>query len=248
MEKRELHYKYGISYLVAIIVALLAFGLFDVPSLVDKISFALTIASLVLAVVAIIYTFLAANKQDTQLASLIETHHSISVAAAEIQQAAGALLGHVSAIPTRLELMTAKIDSLTQPEAARLLPNGATPISSIEQSDKRFKRFLGGLPFGAMSILYAFYIANQKGRVLTESTMAAWSPMSFHFAFGVLSGAEAAEFIEFKFHKDEIIPISCSDDLKRNIKAYLTEIADIVSSDHGESLKKRMVAAEEEFS
>lgn len=245
MDNRELHYKYGISYLVTLVVALIAFGLFDVPDLVDKISFALTIASLVLAVVAIIYTFLAANKQDSQLTKLVETHHQISTAATEIRQAASGLMGHVSAIPTRLELMTAKIDSLAKPMSERPTPTEIN-ANTQEDDDRRFKRFLSGLPFGGMSILYAFYVAQNKGHVITESTTSAWSPMSFHFAFGVLCGAEAAEFIEFRFHKDEILPVSCSGALTRNIEKFLIEISEI-SKEHGEALRTRMRDVEREF-
>lgn len=84
MGTRELHYRYAISYLIILVIASIGFGLYDVPNLVDKVSFALTVTSLVLGVVAIIYTFVSANKQDAQLTRLIETNHDISSASIQI--------------------------------------------------------------------------------------------------------------------------------------------------------------------
>ena len=45
MHNREIHYRYAISYLLATIILIVALAYYDVPNLVDKFSFALTLSS-----------------------------------------------------------------------------------------------------------------------------------------------------------------------------------------------------------
>lgn len=240
MQTRDLHYTYGISYLVCVIVALIAFALFDVPNLVDKISFALTIASLVLAVVAIIYTFMAANKQDGQLAKLLETHHSISTAASETRHAATSLLAHVSQLPPRLDSIESKLGALTQPEVAGLAP-ALSPDTRLPQlTDKQFQRFLASLPFGAMAVLYGFYIVQRKGLSLSEEDLTEWAPNSSNFAIGVLVALDAMELISLKHHKGEVVPFGISDVVAKNLIPCLKNVLDVVPPERAAILKTTM--------
>ena len=85
---REFHYRYIVSYLLVAIILLVALAYYDVPNLVDKFSFALTLSSLLLAVLAIFYTIISAQKQDLQLTKLVETNASLGSAASEITSAA----------------------------------------------------------------------------------------------------------------------------------------------------------------
>jgi len=73
---KELHYRYIVSYLLAAIILLVALAYYNVPDLVDKFSFALTLSSLLLAILAIFYTIISAQKQDSQLTRLVETNVS----------------------------------------------------------------------------------------------------------------------------------------------------------------------------
>lgn len=244
---RELHYKYGISYLLCAVIALIAFGLFDVPSLVDKVAFAMTIASLVLAIVAIIYTFLAANKRDGQLAKLAETHHSISAAANETKLAAASLLGHVADLPSQLESIDSKIGALARPEATSMTMQERTTSELPELSDIQFKHFIGGLPFASMAVLYAFYVASRNGKSLSETSMANWAPLGFYFAFGVLSTADATGLLSFEYHKDEIVPVACATVLKKDLIVILNQVIDVVSEDRAKMLKQAMELADKEF-
>lgn len=246
MSNRDLHYVYGISYLVCVIVALIAFALFDVPNLVDKVSFALTVASLVLAVVAIVYTFVAAAKQEGQLAKLLEANNAMSIAAVDVRTAAASLLGQVTNIPPSLDLISKRIDALKLTE--RPVESVPSVYSDVQVSDAQFKAFVAELPFGAMSVLYAFFIASQHDKALTESSMSNWSPLTFNFVFGFLSGVQAIGLIDFKFHNGEIVPVKCSPVVANNLKRTLESIFDHVSAEQADSLRDRMKRAQQEFS
>ena len=50
MNNREIHYRYALSYLIILLIMSVGFGLFNVPNLVDKVSFSLTVTSLVLEI------------------------------------------------------------------------------------------------------------------------------------------------------------------------------------------------------
>jgi signal transduction histidine kinase len=247
MTQRELHFAYGISYLVLIIIALIAFALFDVPNLVDKIAFALTMTSLVLAIVAIVYTFITASKQESQLGKLIETNNSISQASRDIGNVASSLLGQVTAIPDHIQKLTEKIDRLSEREVKVI-----SEESSVEPSDSpteaQFHRFLVSLPFGAMMILYAFFVAQRKDKVLTERSMSNWQKLPFNFTLGFLSGTDAAGFIKFSVHKNEIIPISCAKVVVDHLRDGLNRIIKVVDEKRGQEIKLMMEQADREFS
>lgn len=246
MNNKELHYKYGISYLVAIIVALIAFALFDVKDLVDKISFALTIASLVLAVVAIIYTFIAASKQENQLSKLIETNHSISIASHQINSAASALVNHVSMLPSKIQHLTDKIETLSDRDVKTITTNLSNDSPDSDEAIK-FKKFIVSLPFSAMGILYLFYKAERTGNLISADSTNSWSSMSFDFVSGVLCGIHGTEYIELKYHKDELIPTKCSAMVVSHLEDELKNILAILGEEKGGYLKKLIDSADELF-
>ena len=110
---KELHYRYLISYLISAIILLFALAYFDVPALVDKLSFALTISSLVLAVLAIFYTVVSAQKQDLQLTKLIETNASLNNAANDITSAASEMRTFAREAPQHFQSLRATLDNMS---------------------------------------------------------------------------------------------------------------------------------------
>lgn len=225
MNNREIHYRYAISYLVFVSVAAIGFGLFDVPDLVDKVSFALTITSLVLGVVAIIYTFVAADKQDSQLSKLIETNFSISSASKEIETAASAIVDQVGVIPPRLDQLDRKIGALSP--AAQAMPDKHPGGEAVELTDEQFRLFFSELTFAGMAALYLFYRAYQKGVDIDEELVEKTVLISFQYVLGLLNGAEAAQLLAMKYRSEAIIPISASEAFVKNI---LKEIDSVIEA------------------
>ena len=251
MKKRELHYLYGVSYLVIIIVALIAFALFDVKSLVDKVSFALTITSLVLAVLAIIYTYLAGARQENQLSRLISTNHDITAASLEIKTAAAGLMGHVSAIPKGLQdinerLMTLSVQDLqkvaaepaldtqsssnaaVQPQAESL-PIFDEQIHKRQEDNSRLGTFVSMVPFVGMGIMYAFLLAYNSDKQIRSEWIDENFKGNYGLLLGILYGARGAGHINFKVKDGVITPTNCSEIFVENLKIHLDRVVSVVN-------------------
>ncbi len=109
----ELHYRYALAFLAAGIVLLITLAYFDVPDLVEKFSFALTLSSLLLAVLAIFYTIISSTKQDMQLTRLTETNAEISSAAREVRLASDEIRDFARHAPKEFDAIGRKIDQIT---------------------------------------------------------------------------------------------------------------------------------------
>ncbi|KFI09004.1 hypothetical protein [Massilia sp. BSC265] len=268
MEKRELHYVYGISYLVVIIVALVAFALFDVEHLVDKISFALTITSLVLAILAIIYTYIAGGKQEGQLTTLITTNQAITTASSQIQAAANALLGHVSEIPKGLQNLNDKLDTLSARDLSNVLPGEevkssnssfdlTSEVSSVERDNANvvdmkseeeiLKDFIGKIPFFGMGMLYAFWRAFRNDKEISESWVEENYAGNYLFMLGIFYGARGAGLIDFKVRDGEIIPTACSESMHNSIARHLAKVMEVTNEENSEKLRNYMALADKTF-
>jgi len=112
MSNSKIHYRYAISYLVSAIILLLALSYYNVPDLVGKLSFALTLSSLLLAILAIFYTIISAYKQESQFSKLIETNYDLKAAAKEIKTASENINTTLSDFPSHFKKIGSKIDDL----------------------------------------------------------------------------------------------------------------------------------------
>jgi predicted PurR-regulated permease PerM len=92
---------------------LLALFYFDVPELVDKLSFSLTLSSLLLAILAIFYTIISANKQDINLTKIIETNSDLKSAAKTITNVSQTMDTALNEFPSHFRSIRSKIDTLT---------------------------------------------------------------------------------------------------------------------------------------
>jgi hypothetical protein len=242
MANRERHYRYAISYLVIALIAAIGFGLFDVPSLVDKTSFALTITSLVLGVVAIIYTFVSASKQDVQLSQLLETNLKISNASTDIQAAALTITEQVGVIPNRLDVLDVKLDSvLSNPNPP---PQGdAIPEYTLQD----LRRFISELPVAGIASLYLFHRAKEANVTIDDDLTKKISSVPFHFVFGVLTGAEAAGILKLSYTKGKITPESSAPVFEEHIANEMQRVLEILGPERNESLQMLILAIDREI-
>ena len=231
---RELHYRYGLLLLVIALIESVAFGLYTVTNLVEKMEFALTITSLVVGVVAIVYTFLTANKQDLQLAQLLTTNSNISAASAQIQQAGAALVDHIESLPPRFDKIEQSIASL----GAGVLSVPTSPKIAREpkEPDKEdVVRFITELNYGAMASLYFGVRAFQEKLPITRDLVGKAERFPpFSFVFGLLCGASGASLLEMEF-KDKAIRIQkISPALLENLVSQLRSIVSVMKEEEGE--------------
>jgi hypothetical protein len=235
---RELHYRYLVSYLIFAIILLVALAYYDVPALVDKLSFALTLSSLVLAVLAIFYSVVAAEKQDIQLTKLVETNaslggaaHEISSAASEMRAFAREAPSHFQSLRTKLDDMSVNFDTVrTEPAPQKAKEEEVDEIAAAPRIDTpQFYWMFGKLQFSAMAVLYLFVRSSRTNRSIEPDVFEKLDLGSFEYAVGVLNGLEASGIIAFKIHKGAIVPVTCIDVVWKEISTAASNVQSVVS-------------------
>lgn len=107
--KYKVHAFYILTILVSIIVILITIEWSGIPNLAEKLSFALTLASLILAVFAIAYAVYS-NTTFSQAVSTLNTVSSdVSNTARQVSNAASELEREIKVIPSKLEIMEVKV-------------------------------------------------------------------------------------------------------------------------------------------
>jgi hypothetical protein len=245
---RELHYRYVVSYLCLAIILLIAFRYFDVTDLVDKFEFALTLSSLLLAVLAIFFTIVAAEKQDLQLTKLIETNARMSTATEDIRLAARDISSFAKDAPQHFKQLDAKLDNMSQTfgtlsSSAPMKESQSqslSPSATIAITATQFTRLFVELQFGAIKILYLFERCYSKGKTIPDDFLEAKDFVSRDYAIGVLTVLEAVRLLSFKYHKGEIVPVECSDVLQQNLKACLDSALEALRTEQADSIRAAM--------
>lgn len=154
----RIHFTYVIAILLAIIIALITVQWGGIRDLVNYIGFALTITSLVLAVLAIIYSYFSNATFGQNISTLNAASQEMSRSASELGAATAALRDRVDVIPSALEIMGRQFEE-TRGAIASLAERGAaqmTPPSTSEaipNSDPTH-RFLSESPLSGLLALY----------------------------------------------------------------------------------------------
>lgn len=257
-------------------IVLLSFRYYEVPNLVEKMSFALTLSSLVLAVLAIFYTVVAAQKQDLQLAKLIETNASLGGAATQIRDAAEDVRLFARDAPTHFQSLGQKLDQLSSsyrtlrsidsPSAAQQgkdpslklaeTPPTVTAANATQSTIApptidlgHFRWMFIQMQFGAMAALYLFTKSHGRDRCITAQIVEKVGIGTLPYVVGFLNGMEAAGLLEFKIHNDEIIPVMCKDLVKENIRSQIDDLVNIMKKKppRGTKLEAMVSAIDELF-
>lgn len=245
---RELHYRYIVSYLILSIILLVALAYYNVPNLVDKLSFALTLSSLVLAILAIFYTIVSAQKQESQLAKLVETNVNLGNTANDISSAANEMRTFAREAPQHFQKLDNKLDSMNANyEVIKLSPAQVQKeeIKSLSSNFKidrpQFVHMFRHLQFSAMAVLYLFTRAYSKSIPIEPEAFDKLDINSFDYAVGVLNGLATTEIISFKIHKGAIVPVSCKDFVSEEIPVSLKRIQSVISQSTSDRLQKKIL-------
>lgn len=246
-ENKELHYRYALSYLLSALVLIVALAYYEVPNLVDKFSFALTLSSLLLAILAIFYTIISAQKQDIQLTKLVETNSSLNSVAEDIRSAANDMRvfaheapQHFKNIGHKLDGISANYETLKSTQTSQPTPLIESAKSPPDIDDGKFTWIMGHLQFSAMAVFYLFERSQFKSKNIEIDTFERLEIGSHDYAIGVLTVLEATGLITFKYHKSEIIPTNCTRVVRENIQDTMKRIAGVIAPPKAERLLKHM--------
>jgi hypothetical protein len=233
---KEIHFKYSIGILLFLMIELITLAFFDVPSLVDRLSFALTLSSLLLAVLAIFYTIISSTKQETQLTRLSETNIKIQDTSKEIGTAAEEIRAFARNAPKEFESIRNKVDDV---QALYERPSSedredATPTNESDSTplltEYSFKKMFIGLQYEGMKVLYLYEVALEKSVPINKELIKKAGIHSFDYSIGILNGLGASGWLSFKVHNGEIIPVDCSDLIHNHIAALYDKVIRVLKS------------------
>lgn len=250
---RELHYRYGIGALIVALCAAVGFGLVDDSKLVDKVSFALTVNSLVLSVVAIVYSFLASNKQEMQLARLARTNSEISSAASEITQTAREMGAHLKELPDRFDNLGKKISELNlsplkagnEEIAAQLNENEPNAKVADAPPQATFTEYLTSLTYAGIAATYLYYKALEADSEITPQMTKRDHIPDYSFVVGNVQAVEASGYLKAKYSMKKIAPISMDQGAMQSMAAFVVKSQEMF--DEERYLRKAFKAIDDLF-
>jgi hypothetical protein len=107
--KYKIHASYIFFILIAVIIGLITVKWSGIPDLANLITFALTVTSLVLAVLAIGYSVYSNTSFTQNISTMTTAAQDVSKTATELSNMTGALSQKVEVIPSRIELLEGKM-------------------------------------------------------------------------------------------------------------------------------------------
>lgn len=236
MNNREIHYRYAISYLLMAIILLIALAYFDVEDLVDKLSFALTLSSLLLAVLAIFYTIVSSQKQEKNLDAIVAANSKLETftrdlgsAVTKITLISNEIPSHLSAIGSKLDEMSIKYSGITDTEKQ----NATLKIDNLPEKDPvaDFREKIMELKYSSMTVLYLFMRFYLSGTPITDKEWQELIAVERSYAVGMLDGFSATNLIGFKLIQGVVIPIRCEKVIIENLNTILDAILNVIRED-----------------
>jgi hypothetical protein len=224
-EKYKIHAFYILAILVSIIVILVTIKWSDIPNLAEKLSFALTLASLILAVFAIVYAVYSNTSFSQAVSTLHTVATEVSHTAKQISAAANELDRDIKVIPSRLEVMEVKVgetNDLIQKisesgEAKPASENVKTAVTELVGS------FVENSPPAGLLILYAYCLAYTQRKIFNvEELISTLTTVDIYLARGFIMASKASGFIT-STHNEYLVTVTY---VNEKLEHYLTNELD----------------------
>lgn len=190
-----LHYRYWIGILIAVAIGLAALAFAKVQDVGTYLNFALTIGSLLLSGLAIVYAFVSNGSLAQNLGALDNASRAVVESAATVQTVTARLSEQVETIPKELSSMGAKMETLAMLAAPKQSTETPTPGSAAGADPSTL---LTQSPFAGMIMIYALTTAHALAKPIDLEAMSALEgiPLPSMFPWGFTSALNAADYIE----------------------------------------------------
>jgi hypothetical protein len=233
-EKYKIHACYILGILLAIIVILVTVQWSGIPNLAEKISFALTLASLILAALAIGYAVYSNSSLSQTISTLNNVSTNVSNTAKGIAQAATDLAQKIETIPSKLESMEGKVDQTNiliqqYSEKNALLqqvPEKTDDHPKTEEEKQAVNEiidlFLSNCSINGLLILHACSISHSKKLSFNlEQLFSGFKFIQVPYAQGFLVAASSAGLLNFTLSKGIWNILSINEKLDKGIRPEL---------------------------
>lgn len=165
-EKYKIHGFYIISILVMIIIMLIAVEWSEVEGLIDYITFSLTLTSLILAVLAIVYSIISNTSFGKIIHNLNESSSNLKNTSQQIDESNKILMNEICLIPKAIEKVDDRVSStksLIEDLVNKNVTEGQSVSSLTENgiSNEQIIKFLEASSYnGLISLLVVVYSYN----------------------------------------------------------------------------------------
>jgi hypothetical protein len=225
-EKYKIHAFYVLAILVSIIIVLVTIQWSGIPNLAEKISFALTLASLILAALAIGYAVYSNTTFSQTILTLNTVAGDVSKTAGNISKAADSLNRAIENIPSRLESMEDKVDRANV-MLQQFSERSETPPPTDKEkraASELIESFIEKISPTGLLILYAYSLAYSKGgRFNIEELATPLSNFDLKFAKGFVSATRAAGLINSTSTGYDVTVMYVNERLKQYLDTALEE-------------------------
>ena len=155
--KYKIHAFYILLILITTIILLLTKNFGSIPSLFQYITFALTLSSITLAFIAIVYSFISNTSLSKIIATVLNASESISESASGLQSTTKNLDTRISLLPPILEKVYGKFEETTQilKEQSKTITPSTAGAVDVTQSKESAEKFLEFSSLAGLQALYA---------------------------------------------------------------------------------------------
>lgn len=163
--KMDIHYRYWIGILLFILILVISSTWFNVKDLADKLSFALTLSSSVLALLAIYITFNFNNLFANNVTRFLNINEEIQDVSQNLQNSLIGLDRKLDIVPKSIKTLHEKLDNrdiLGKNISSQEKKNKSTSEDYIEWDLQKGFIFVLNLNFMFMSFLYFLYRTYMK--------------------------------------------------------------------------------------
>lgn len=226
-EKYKIHFLYIVAILLAIIVVLVTVKWGKIPDLTRYITFALTLTSLVLAVLAIVYAFLSNSATIRNIAKMDNVSREVSDSSKNVTEATSDLRRNIEEIPSRIQVVDEKITrthNMIQEYAMRKDVK-KEEIKKPTFTDEFIATFLfAGSPSG-MLLIYGLSIAYDKKKPVDLIDFIQSIPLlDYTYSHGYLVACSAFQLFSYTQTKNIFSVIEFNDILLKTIKDLALKI------------------------
>jgi len=155
-----LHYRYIVLILALIIISLLTFKYAPDTQLFNYVSFAATISSLILAVLAIIQGFYSNNAVSETVANMNTSSREIVQSSVNLEKIINGLDSKIQEIPTLIKGIETQINTLNTPQISK--PSGELPHKS--KGDLQY--FYNSVSPSGLIAVYMLYLSHKSSKII----------------------------------------------------------------------------------
>ena len=207
---------------------LTAFKFGNNEKLVDYISFALTITSLFLALVSIIYAFYSNSTLSQNLTIMNVASNQVSETSLKLAELTTSLGVKIESIPDLIKILEVKVDKthelMQEAYEKGIVPPVSTDANLSDETVSKF--FMYASPMGLYG-LYAAYLGYTTGKNFRLTELEKASPMlGENYTYGFLVACSSFGFFKRANYSDDIEVTGFHDNISSQIEDAITHRAE----------------------